>query len=341
MNNGWIIEIVTLVLLSGPSLYFAINYEKFPRTKGTNLKFHLYFLVFCVALFFLPASVKDDVFSPFGVMIAGILFPVYASIRAVATPQEIDDKIWLQYWLSQTAVELCGMYVDHRSESNDKLGLYWYEFKFYLFVWLLLPFTDGASLLYENVTLPFLAPIIAPIAEKMNSWVATIIATAMNISHLWIVGILFATLPHDLKHVVAVSVGVVYPFFCSVVAATTDEVEDDTYWLTYYSCYGILYLAMRGCEHYLGKVPGFYVLFILSTVYLMLPMFQGAEKIFRHILVPLTGQQEMLIIRDGLKLRKSVIKELPEEKRDAVSKQLADSFGNTTKPLLSETYGSV
>lgn len=46
-------------------------------------------------------------------------------------------------------------------------------------------------------------------------------------------------------------------------------------------------------EIVMGRIPGFYTLVILATIYLMLPMFRGADKVFRKILVPLAGLQEV------------------------------------------------
>jgi hypothetical protein len=51
-------------------------------------------------------------------------------------------------------------------------------------------------------------------------------------------------LPNGIKRIVAVAAGTVYPFFSSVHAITTEEFEDDAYWLTYWSCYGILFMGM-------------------------------------------------------------------------------------------------
>ena len=47
---------------------------------------------------------------------------------------------------------------------------------------------------------------------------------------------------------------------------------------------------MDTLETFVGWVPGFYTLAIFTTVCLMLPMFRGADKVFRKILVPLAGK---------------------------------------------------
>ena len=113
---------------------------------------------------------------------------------------------------------------------------------------------------------------------------------------------------------------------CSVTAAASDEIEDDTYWLTYWSVYGCLFLLMDLTESFLGRVPGFYTLVIFTTVYLMLPMFRGADKVFRKILVPLAGLQELLILRDSILIKKEMMKDLDPERAKIVRKSIAKFF---------------
>jgi hypothetical protein len=53
------------------------------------------------------------------------------------------------------------------------------------------------------------------------------------------------------------------------------------YWLTYWSCFGILFLITDFIENFIGFIPGFYTLTIAATVYLMLPLFRGADTVSR------------------------------------------------------------
>lgn len=144
-------------------------------------------------------------------------------------------------------------------------------------------------------------------------------------------------LPAGLKRIVAVAVGTVYPEVSSIVAASTEEVADDTYWLTYWSVYGCLFLIMELLEVFIGWVPGFYTLVILATVYLMLPMFQGADKLFRKVLVPLAGLQEMLLLRDAIQVKKQMLHDLDPERaktvRLAIAKFYTDDEASTIDPM--------
>lgn len=60
----------------------------------------------------------------------------------------------------------------------------------------------------------------------------------------------------------------------------------------------------------------------------MLPMFQGADKIFRSILVPLSGLQEMLMLRDAIKIKKDMLKNLDPERAKMVRKAIAKFYDN-------------
>ena len=140
----------------------------------------------------------------------------------------------------------------------------------------------------------------------------------------------------------------------------------DTFWLTYWSCYGLLFLIMDWLETYLvsacaivwscrkrvliaerrnahltlitfgtqrcqqGVIWGFYSVIIFSTVYLMLPMFQGSDKLFRNVLVPLAGLRESLLLRDALLLKKDLMASLPPERQIELRKLITYSFNTET-----------
>ena len=183
------------------------------------------------------------VFSTLTVGIVGTAFPVYESVRAVCTPQEDDDKEWLQYWMVAATSLLV---TSSTSWVTDLIG---YDELFkkasaFLFYWLYFPLTNGSLVIYENVTVKYIAPIVAPVQDKVDNLIRTLYSTTVNLLHVWIVWFVFLFLPGGIKRLVAVAVGTIYPFASSVGAAATDEVEDDSFWLTYWSCYGILFLLM-------------------------------------------------------------------------------------------------
>ena len=71
--------------------------DKFQRTRGKNIVYHVVYVVVAFALlFFLPDDIQNEVFTPGGVLVIGTIVPVYTSIVAVCTPGEEDDSAWLQ-----------------------------------------------------------------------------------------------------------------------------------------------------------------------------------------------------------------------------------------------------
>jgi receptor expression-enhancing protein 5/6 len=322
-NTVWITLLSSLAVL----VAVAIAYHGLARTRGREPWPHAIFVGIAVLLILLvPTSIAKYVFSALSVTVIATVFPIYESVRAVCTPEEDDDKKWLQYWMVGGVIFVLTEWVDNVIKSDRVV--YWYESMFFFFLWLFFPKTDGAALIYDFVTEPFLAPHIRPLAYKMTNWLTALYQTMMNALHLWVIWIIFMFLPAGLKRIIAVAIGTVYPFVSSVAAASTEEVEDDTYWLTYWSCYGCLFLLMEILETWLGWIPGFYTLIILATVYLFLPMFQGADKVFRKILVPLAGLHEMLMLRDAIQVKKRMLKDLDPERARVVRKAIAKFYGD-------------
>jgi hypothetical protein len=90
-------------------------------------------------------------------------------------------------------------------------------------------------------------------------------------------------------------------------------------------------------ETWLGQTTILYCVMILITVYLFLPMFRGADKVFRNILVPLAGLQEMLMLRDAYVIKRQMLKDLNPERARLVGKSIAnifDSEGDGTDPAV-------
>ena len=85
---------------------------------------------------------------------------------------------------------------------------------------------------------------------------------------------------------------------------------------------------MEVLEVYLGWIPGFYTLVIFATVYLMLPMFGGASKVFRKILVPLVGLKELLMLRDAIAVKKKMLRDLDPERARVVRRAIAKFYAD-------------
>eukprot|EP00548_Thalassiothrix_antarctica_P001747 CAMPEP_0194140610 /NCGR_PEP_ID=MMETSP0152-20130528/10145_1 /TAXON_ID=1049557 /ORGANISM="Thalassiothrix antarctica, Strain L6-D1" /LENGTH=138 /DNA_ID=CAMNT_0038838927 /DNA_START=1 /DNA_END=417 /DNA_ORIENTATION=- len=58
----------------------------------------------------------------------------------------------------------------------------------------------------------------------------------------------------------------------------------------------------------------------------MLPMFNGADKVFRKVLVPLAGLQELLLLRDAIIIKKQMLRDLDPERAESVRKAIAKFY---------------
>ncbi|EPS60752.1 hypothetical protein M569_14052, partial [Genlisea aurea] len=75
-----------------------------------------------------------------------LLYPLYASIRAIESPSPLDDQQWLTYWVLHSLTALFEL-------SCWKI-LRWLPFwpyvKLVICLWLVLPVFNGAAYIYEN-----------------------------------------------------------------------------------------------------------------------------------------------------------------------------------------------
>ena len=198
-------------------------------------------------------------------------------------------------------------------------------------LWLMLPITDGASLIYDVFTEPYVAPHAVKIKAKFEGWVSMVLA-AVNTSYLWFVWFIFMSFPEEQRRFAVVAIGTVYPMAASTVALTTStDKADDTFWLTYWSSFSLLFLAMDYLENFVGSIRGFYSICMVATVYLFLPMFDGANVVFRRVLVPLSGQYENMLLHDAYLVRKGMESSIPTEYHDKVFKKAADVFTAPSK----------
>lgn len=324
IDSDKIIIYVLSVLLLVASVPFL---SKLPRSRGKNVVFHLGYITAAVTiLIVLPESIQTEIFSPGGVVVIGTLLPVYESIQAICTPGETDDKMWLQFWIASGMLSYTTEFVDEIREYFPRGGDHWYEFEFFLTVWLMFPLTDGATLIYDVFTEPYLSPYAKKIKSKMEGWVAVIL-TVVNSSYLSFVWFLFMCFPEEQRRFAVVAVGTVYPMAASLIAITTkSDTSADTFWLTYWSCFSLLFLAMDYLENFVGSIPGFYSVCLVATIYLFLPMFDGANVVFRRMLVPLAGQYENMLLHDAYLVRKGMENSIPVDYHDRIFKRAAEVF---------------
>ncbi|KAL4204852.1 hypothetical protein AMTRI_Chr01g134240 [Amborella trichopoda] len=76
-----------------------------------------------------------------------LIYPLYASIRAIESPSALDDQQWLTYWVLYSLITLF--------ELSCWRALAWFPLwpymKLIFSLWLVLPIFNGAAYVYENV----------------------------------------------------------------------------------------------------------------------------------------------------------------------------------------------
>lgn len=75
-----------------------------------------------------------------------LLYPLYASVRAMESPSKLDDEQWLAYWILYSFVTLMEMLL----ESLIYWIPIWYELKLLFIAWLVLPNFRGAAFIYDK-----------------------------------------------------------------------------------------------------------------------------------------------------------------------------------------------
>ena len=108
--------------------------------------------------------------------------------------------------------------------------------------------------------------------------------------------------------------------------------EGSVWFLEAYGGFRLIFLIFfisESRDRYVGtqQVPvGLYTACLATTLYLMLPMFNGADVVFRNVLVPLAGQREALLLKDAKMLAKNMIKQLPASRHGEAGEAIAEAF---------------
>jgi hypothetical protein len=231
--------------------------------------------------------------------------------------------VWLQFWIVSSSFSYVTEFMDTISEHSPMVANHWYEMEFFITLWLVLPWTDGSTLLcdkvctcscigsctctnllstpldvylieltvwvvwFPKITIPLLAPLSQHAKHIMDSNVILLWIAFINSGYLWILWITFMTLPEPARRFVTVAVGTIYPILASTVCIATNNNKlntssfssqrnnrpvqtnhEETFWLTYWCCYSILFVMMDYLETFVGSIPGFYSICLCATVYL-------------------------------------------------------------------------
>ncbi|CAN6714039.1 unnamed protein product [Malus baccata var. baccata] len=93
--------------------------------------------------------------------VVSLVYPLYASIRAIETQSPADDRQWLTYWILYSMITLFELTF---AKVIEWIPIWSYA-KLIATCWLVLPYTSGAAYVYEHYIRPF---FLNP--HKVNIW---------------------------------------------------------------------------------------------------------------------------------------------------------------------------
>lgn len=301
--------------------------RKCKRSEGKNNVNHIVFLCsYLCSILILPSYIQDALFNDIGVILIGTLIPVYETVRAACSIEENEhERVWLQYWIASGSFLHCTEWLDQIAHHYPTVAERWHEFEFFALLWLMLPLTDGSGLLYRLITEPFLVPIADSLKQKADGKMGLILVL-INTGFIWYVWVIFLTLEEEARRFIVIASGTIYPICASIVTVSTKNHDETTFWLSYWSCFNLLFILMDHAETFVGQIRGFYSMNLVATVYLFLPMFRGAEYAFRNVLVPLFGHYDRLLLRDVHKVKVEMELKLSPDRKAAVMMKAAKLF---------------
>jgi hypothetical protein len=193
-TDASVITIVFVVCLSVSAFVgLILALRNIKPTRGRVWINHAYFAgVACLIYFLTPLTIAELMYNPLTVIIVGSALPIYESVRAVATVDVADDKKWLTYWVAHGSLQYTTYWMDYIARDNMDQMEWWFQLEFFVLTWLLLPFTDGAALIFDYITEPFLAPIATSLAEKCSGLIAKLVTITISASHVWFLWAAFA-----------------------------------------------------------------------------------------------------------------------------------------------------
>ncbi|CDP12337.1 unnamed protein product [Coffea canephora] len=82
--------------------------------------------------------------------VVSLVYPLYASIRAIETKSPVDDQQWLTYWILYSMITLFELTF---AKIIEWIPIWSYA-KLILTCWLVMPYFNGAAYVYEHFVRP-------------------------------------------------------------------------------------------------------------------------------------------------------------------------------------------
>ncbi len=124
----------------------AINYIKEQGKlveEKTGIPSKIIFIVLAICIFSVIIGYLDIYITA----LVGIVIPSISSIRALETKEADDDKQWLTYWIVFGVFSI----IDLFSSSILKFIPFYFILKIVFLIWLFMPNTKGALIIYEKI----------------------------------------------------------------------------------------------------------------------------------------------------------------------------------------------
>ncbi|KAF4375905.1 hypothetical protein F8388_004995 [Cannabis sativa] len=83
--------------------------------------------------------------------VVSLVYPLYASVRAIETKSPIDDQQWLTYWVLYSLITLTELTF---AKVIEWIPIWSYA-KLIVTCWLVIPYFSGAAYVYEHFVRPF------------------------------------------------------------------------------------------------------------------------------------------------------------------------------------------
>ncbi|KDP31235.1 hypothetical protein JCGZ_11611 [Jatropha curcas] len=94
--------------------------------------------------------------------VVSLVYPLYASIRAIETKSPIDDQQWLTYWVLYSMITLFELTF---AKVIEWIPIWSYA-KLIMTCWLVIPYFSGAAYVYEH----FVRPLFVNPKQTVNIW---------------------------------------------------------------------------------------------------------------------------------------------------------------------------
>ncbi|PRQ52019.1 hypothetical protein RchiOBHm_Chr2g0150951 [Rosa chinensis] len=83
-----------------------------------------------------------------------LLYPLYATVRAIESASTLDDQQWLTYWVLYSLITLFELFC---WKVLAWIPI-WPYMKLLFCIWLVLPIFNGAAYVYENIVRKYVKP---------------------------------------------------------------------------------------------------------------------------------------------------------------------------------------